>query len=528
MNKMNAFRSTDDASLAFKEELLRLAPGYYLGDLHRHTYMTGKGLIAEAGNAYQEGLTGEEHTAEAVESARHRKPLMKSFLDLGLTKEMIHGTRSSFESSCQNWISSVRMSHPAFGYFKFCYSPSGKVDYESFFRGDHASSHVGISDINSYPAPSFSWLHAPPEVSVADDSVTKTPSSTDDQGINDENVVEDDKSNEVVEVVEATDDIHQPYLAALRSPVDTKPFASLVYKPPQKRGSHDTSQSRSQSDPAIFSASASSQGRASQGNRSEGDSQWQRIVNEGRKTFTGSAYKPHRRSHVLASLPTGSARSMTKGTHSRSLSTQSTYKATGQGTKSIRDLADNLNCSVFVRQLPEDVHCKEIFEVITTGSVVSVHISEPIPGCPFSAANITFKYPEGAARFMALVNSPVGTQIRDHHLAAVYNRHGMIKHADEHQSRVINIHGPYELMTKDFWRRYFGTVTRYYLDHVVYLPFDPKNKVTRSMEFHFARIEAQAQSILLAIIHDPQFGGKVSCKYGTDPCGRDWDALPPQ
>ena len=74
MNNMNAFQGTDDASLAFKEKLLQLAPGYYLGDLHRHTYMTAKDLISEAGNAYQEGLTGEEHMAEAVESARRRKP----------------------------------------------------------------------------------------------------------------------------------------------------------------------------------------------------------------------------------------------------------------------------------------------------------------------------------------------------------------------------------------------------------------------------------------------------------------------
>ncbi|KAM0137348.1 hypothetical protein ACHAP3_004155 [Botrytis cinerea] len=359
MNNMNAFQGTDDASLAFKEKLLQLAPGYYLGDLHRHTYMTAKELISEAGNAYQEGLTGEEHMAEAVESARRRKPSTKSFLDLGLTKEMIHGTRSSFESSCQNWISSVRMSHPAFGYFKFCYSSSGQVDYESCFSGGRASSHVSISDINSYPAPSFSWLHALPEVLVADDSDTETFSGTDDRAINDEDMVEDDESNEVVEVVEATDNIHQPYLAALRSPTETKPFASLAYKPPHKRDSHDTWHSRSQSDPAVISTSASSQGGASQRNQSERDLKWQRIVNEGRNPFTGSAYEPHR-SRVPASLPTDPVRSVTEGTYSRPLSTQSTYKATRQYNKSIRGLADNLNCSLFVRNLPEDVQYKEI------------------------------------------------------------------------------------------------------------------------------------------------------------------------
>ncbi|TGO34377.1 hypothetical protein BHYA_0200g00220 [Botrytis hyacinthi] len=107
MNKMNAFRGTDAASLAFKEELVKLAPGYYLGDLHRHIYMTGQDLVRDACTAYQEGLVGEEYAAEDVEPAHQRKPLMKSFLDLGLTKNVIHGNRSSFESACQYWLSSA-------------------------------------------------------------------------------------------------------------------------------------------------------------------------------------------------------------------------------------------------------------------------------------------------------------------------------------------------------------------------------------------------------------------------------------
>ncbi|TGO21014.1 hypothetical protein BPAE_0248g00080 [Botrytis paeoniae] len=532
MNNMNAFRGTDTASVAFKKELVQLAPGYYLGDLHRHIYMTGQDLIHDAGTAYQEALAGEEDAAEDVEPVHQMKPLMESFRDLSVTKDMIRGSRSSFGSSCRDWLSSARMSHSAFGYFKFVYSPFWQVDYESCFRGDNAPNHVGISDMKNYPAPSFSWLHALPEAFVGDDSDTETLRGIGDQFVNDEDSEDIYNSEDFKgsKITEHAGNSYQHYLAALGSPEKSNPFASTAYIPPHKRGTHDGSHSRSQSDSAVFSPTISLPGRGLgiYKSRSEDGLQLQRNLNVAIKVFTGSAYKPHHSPHTPGSLPSGPTGSMTQSIHSRSLSTQSSYKATGQGTKAVRDLADNLNCSLFVSHLPEDVKYKEIFAVITTGSVVSAHINEPIPSHPFSAAKVTFKYPEGAARFMALVNSPVGVQIRDHHLAAVYNDYGMVKHAQEHQSRVVHIHGPYKFMTEGFWRKYFGKVTRYQLNHVAYLPFDPNNKVTRSMKFHFARIEAQAQSILIAIIHDPQFEGRVSCKYGPDPCGKDWETLTPR
>ncbi|TGO81208.1 hypothetical protein BPOR_1272g00010 [Botrytis porri] len=480
MTNMNAFRGIYAASLAFKKELVQLAPGNFLGDLHRHVYMTGQDLIRDAGTAYQEGLAGEEDTAEDIELARQKKLLMRSFGDLSITKDMIHGTKSSFESPCRKWLSSAQMLHPAFGYFKFVYSPLKQVDYESCFRGENVLSDVATTNTKYYPTASSSWLYALPEAFTGDDSDTETIGGTEDQVIDDDENDEDDRSNEVGE---AADDFHQPCFAALSSSAATKPFVSMAYIPPHKRGSHDISHSRSQSDSAASSAKASLPGRGSQRAQSEDSLRWQRTSN---------------------------------------------YKAAGQGSKAVRDLADNLNCSVFVSHLPEDVEYKELFAVITTGSVVSAHINKPIPGRPFCAAKITFKYPEGAARFIAQVSSPMGIQIRDHHLAAVYNDYGMVKHDQEHQSRVIHIHGPYKLMTENFWRKYFGKITRYQLVHVGYLPFNPNNKVTRSMEFHFARIEAQAQSILIAIIHDPQFEGEMICKYGRDPCGKDWETLPPR
>ncbi|TGO64787.1 hypothetical protein BOTNAR_0084g00180 [Botryotinia narcissicola] len=506
MNKMNAFRGTDAASLAFKEELKKLAPGYYLGDLHRHIYMTGQDLVRDACTAYQEALAGEEDLVEYVKPAHPSKPLMKLFLDLGLTKNVIHGNRSSFESSRQNWLSSAKMYHPAFGYFKFEYLMFGQIDYNSCFRVDDTLNHAVTSVMKKYPASSHSWLHALPEALAGDDSDTETLRSTDGQVIN----------NCDGEGIHNSKDLK-----------GSETTGHAAYIPPYKRGDADSSHSRSQSDSVILlSNTIPGRGRVSNEDQSEDGAQWQANTNMSSRTLTGGYYKPHFSLYVSASVHSGSVQPMTESGHSRSLLTQSNYKAKGQGTKAIKDLADNLNCSLFVSHLPEDVKYKEIFAAITTGSVVSVHVNEPIPGHPFSAAKITFKYPEGAARFMALVNSSVGVQIRDHHFAAVYNGYGMVKHAQEHHSRVIHIHGPFKLMAEGFWRIYFGKVTRYQLDHVSYLPFDPNNKVTRSMEFRFARIEAQAQSILITIIHDPQFEGKVICKYGPDPCGKGWETLP--
>ncbi|KAF7926101.1 uncharacterized protein EAE97_010401 [Botrytis byssoidea] len=529
MNKMNAFRGTDAASLAFKEELVKLAPGYYLGDLHRHIYMTGQDLVRDACTAYQEALAEEEEVVEDAKPAHPSKPLMKSFLDLGLTKNVIHGNRSSFESACQNWLSSAKMYHPAFGYFKFEYLMFGQIDYKSCFRVDDTLNHAGTSEIKKYPAPSHSWLHALPDTFAGDDSDTEPLRSTYNQFMESEadGDIYNSKDFKGGETTGHAGDSHQPCLAAPRSSKNSSVFESTSYIPPHKRSDTDSSHSRSQSDSVVLqSKTPPGRGRVSHGSQSEDGSQWQADPSMNRRTLTGGYYKPHFSLYVPAYVHSGSIHPMTESSHSRSLSTQSNYKETGQGTKAIKDLADNLNCSLFVSHLPEDIKYKEIFAVITTGSVVSVHINEPIPGRPFSAAKITFKYPEGAARFMALVNSPVGIQIRDHHVAAVYNGYGMVKHAQEHQSRVIHIHGPYKLMAEGYWRKYFGKVTRYQLDHVGYLPFDPNNKVTRFMEFRFARIEAQAQSILITIIHDPQFEGKVICKYGPDPCGKAWETLP--
>ncbi|TGO32853.1 hypothetical protein BHYA_0283g00010 [Botrytis hyacinthi] len=421
------------------------------------------------------------------------------------------------------------MYHPTFGYFKFEYLMFGQIDYKSCFRIDDTSHHISTSEMRNYPAPSYSWLHALPETFARDDSDTETLRSTDHHVIHDhdrEGIYNSEDVNES-EITGNTGNSYKPYFATPGSPEKSSLFASTAYIPPHKRGDADSSHSRSQSDSVVLqSKTPLGRGRVCHGSQSEDGSQWQANSSMSRRTLTGGYYKPHFSIYVPASVPSGSTHSIIESSHSRSFSTQSNYKATGQGTKAIRDLADNLNCSVFVSHLPEDVKYKEIFAVITTGSVVSVHVNEPIPGRPFSAAKITFKYPEGAARFMALVNSSVGILIRDHHIAAVYNGYGMVKHAQEHQSRVIHIHGPYKLMAEGFWRRYFGKVTRYQLDHVSYLPFDPNNKVTRSMEFRFARIEAQAQSILISIIHDPQFEGKVFCKYGPDPCGKGWETLP--
>lgn len=446
-----------------------------------------------------------------------------------MTKNVIHGSRSSFESACQNWLSSAKMYHPAFGYFKFEYLMFGQVDYKSCFRVDDTPNYDGTSDIRKYSAPSYSWLHALPETFAGNDSDTETLRSTDNQFMKNQDNGDFYNSKDVKgsEITGHAGDSYQPYFASPGPPEKSSLFASTAYIPPHKREDAVNSHSRSQSDSVVLlSNTLPGRGIGSKETESEDGSQWQANSNMSSRALTGSSYKPHSSSYVPAYVPSVSTHLMTESSHSRSFSTQSNYKATGQGTKAIRDLADSLNCSVFVSHLPEDVKYKEIFAVITTGSVVSVHINEPIPGRPFSAAKITFKYPEGAARFMALVNSSVGIQIRDHHLAAVYNGYGMVKHAQEHQSRVIHIHGPYKLMAESFWRKYFGKVTRYQLDHVSYLPFDPNNKVTRSMEFRFARIEAQAQSILIAIIHDPQFEGKVFCRYGPDPCGKSWETLP--
>ncbi|ESZ90828.1 hypothetical protein SBOR_8773 [Sclerotinia borealis F-4128] len=436
--QMNAFHGEDPTSLAFQKELLQLAPFYTLKDLHSDDHSSANTLLRETSTAHQQDGAFE---GKDVEDTRDQST-MRSFLDLSLTQSTLHGTRESFKITDVKWRSMYPMVHPRFGNFKFVYSlPFGFIDYESCFWGQ-GNTNI-MSSIVNYPRQRSSWLHVLPKVSTRGESESEIIENSDGQIIQSSTNYSTDRASSAL-----------PDSTIITQPEISDSPKKTVYIPPHKRGGFDAAHSRAQSESSVPATKNAMSGRDKKKHQSLDVTPWQTNPNVARRTFTSSVYTLHSGLPTLpGSLPAAATGSTTQTLQGKKLSDQSKYKGTGLGTKAIKDLADNLNCSVFVTHLPEEIKHHEIFAVINTGSVISLHIMGPVVGCPFSAAKIVFKYPEGAARFIAKVNnSPDGIAIRDHHFCVVYNDHGMVKHTPEHQSRVIHIEGPYNKMTEEFWR----------------------------------------------------------------------------
>lgn len=78
-------------------------------------------------------------------------------------------------------------------------------------------------------------------------------------------------------------------------------------------------------------------------------------------------------------------------------------------------------------------------------------------------------------------------------------------------------------MNEGFWTGYFDKITKYTLEYAGYLQVPNLSKGMRVMGFRFARVEAQAQSILIDIVHDDLLSEMVCVWYGEDPCSRSWE-----
>lgn len=369
--------------------------------------------------------------------------------------------------------------------------------------------YLNTSSIVKYPRPSSSWLHVVPSVPIKDGSERQVSETTEVRTIHPD-------TNSVAKTFEPLSVLSEP-------PPITQSDSSVIpkkimYLPPHKRVDSNASHSQDQSDSSVPVSKSVILGRKKKKYQSLDLTPSQETLKDMRRVSTGSTYVSYQGLQPIPALATSSASEVR-------LSDQTKYKGTGQGTKALDNLEDHLNCSVFVKHLPEDVIFREIFAIINTGSVICLHIMAPAVGRYFSAAKIVFKYPEGAARFIA-ANQGRQIRIRDHRLTVVYNHHGMLQHSPEHQSRVIHIEGPPSKMNEKFWRGYFESITNFNLEYAADLPTAQAVDGARMMEFRFSRVEAQAQTILIAILNDRQFDGTVIARYGDDPCGSGWDTLP--
>lgn len=181
----------------------------------------------------------------------------------------------------------------------------------------------------------------------------------------------------------------------------------------------------------------------------------------------------------------------------------------------ISNLNDQLNCALFLRNIPASCTLQRFFDSIDTGAVYSLHVMPPTGQYATCAAKLTFMNPESAAMYMQKIQQ--GVLFDGYRLQGVYNnREGYLRNTMT-LSRVICVEGPEEMMSIDFWYRYFSQVSVFQWDRVFAGPSATPGK--KRLEFRFARVNGQAQTCLQQIQQQEEFVGLVSVGYVVDPCG---------
>lgn len=184
----------------------------------------------------------------------------------------------------------------------------------------------------------------------------------------------------------------------------------------------------------------------------------------------------------------------------------------------VPNLSDDLNCALFLRNIPANTSIADFFDSINTGAVYSLHIMPPNGQYATCAAKLTFMTSEAAAQFLAKIQ--VGIWFDGHWLEGVYNnREGHLRNTMAF-SRVIFVEGPGPMMTVDYWFRYFRQVSIFQWDRV--LEHGSLKPGYKCLEFRFARVNGQAQTCIQQIQNQEEFEGLVTAWYGFDPC----DQLP--
>ena len=179
-------------------------------------------------------------------------------------------------------------------------------------------------------------------------------------------------------------------------------------------------------------------------------------------------------------------------------------------------LPDRENCALYITWIPLEVTLTDLFEIIRTGDVECLYLQPPCPPKHvMQAAKLHFKEPEAAEAFHDLANSLEGIWMHGAQIKVVYNRDGVRRHPSSVETRVLNIEGPQEIMNIDFWNKYLTNIGHFQID-VVFLPCNRPFRV--AFQFRFARIEAQAKMVFVAIRNTREFDGVVHVEYGLDPC----------
>lgn len=190
----------------------------------------------------------------------------------------------------------------------------------------------------------------------------------------------------------------------------------------------------------------------------------------------------------------------------------------GNPRTGIRGLADQLNCALWLTNLPPDCKEWEVLSVVDTGAVIACKITRPQGTFVKAAAKLGFKHPEAAARFIRRCSGLGRIMIRDHTVRVAYNEWGCIRYRNKKRTRVLSIEGPAEHVDYDDRKGYFDCFCDYEMSG--WQRASSEIPGYRVLIWEFARINGQATQCLNGLMCHPVYGEFLTVKFAPDPCGR--------
>lgn len=186
------------------------------------------------------------------------------------------------------------------------------------------------------------------------------------------------------------------------------------------------------------------------------------------------------------------------------------------------NLPDHLNCALWIVGIPLTIpkaHLyRELFKVISTGSIVGVHINNAGQRRRNYASKVVFKHALHAARLVE-ISKTIGISMNGRYLRVKYNKYGHREYPRRYhyKSRVVIVEVLNDpSMGIQYWLRFLATLSAHVIDiestrHL--FSSTPKHMV---MEFRFAGIFRQSRLLYQGIKRSPAFKGKVTVRYIPD------------
>lgn len=183
-------------------------------------------------------------------------------------------------------------------------------------------------------------------------------------------------------------------------------------------------------------------------------------------------------------------------------------------------LPEELNCAVYITNIPNEVSPSEVFDYVHTGTVQALQMYPANDRNAYQAAKVVFAKAESAANLIDQAKGPYHVYMGDVRLHVAYNRDGCRAY-DGLETRVLIIEGPEDLMTFEHWKDDFDKTCFYLLDRWSYRPCAHVGRV--KMEFRFLSA-AMAKACFEDIESEYREEGEdgVLVAYGRDVCDADY------